>query len=159
MSLLTLASTNLIVCGGGCFETQLCMRLIELKHSNNLPEYCKYIDTVIFSLLHVVMAISKDSALLHNVDTKFHHHWLNQESSVTCCCGAVTKSSVEYEFISFPEILNSPSESLIADKKTVNNSMLFPNIVHVEEIYIHNLRSAFELANLVLRIGMKVILN
>lgn len=162
LALKALSNDGFVVCGGGCMETQISMRLQRLRQSDVLCEKFKHLDVIIFSLLSASMGVTEESsALNHSVDNMYHHHWVNIDSSSRCCCGALLKHP-EFRFISFLELFHSSPENFhfsVDSSELSNFEIGQPAIVHVRDIYICNLRSVFELAGLVLRIGIKIIPN
>ena len=156
IALSSLSRNSKVVCGGGCMQTQLSFHLCKLKQKSVGTN----IDVIIKSLLSTSMAVASCelTALCHSVDNMFFHHWINADDVSGCCCGAVKKQD-GIQFINFLELLNSQSWKTFPVNETTEIVSGTPSIVHVRDVFIHNLRSAFELANLVLRIGIKILPN
>ena len=173
VTLETVSKSEKVVCGGGCTVTQLVMKFIlnfEFHDDSLLRRFQPHhLSVYIGALLRLCQAVARhDSPLHHRVDSEHFHHWIGDEDSATstCCCGQLKKQP-GMKFVDFLELQNSlsccrmPASTVFSANVDDSSAELLEAptvlVVESEEILVHNLASAFQLANMVLRIGSKVV--
>jgi len=153
ISLRTVSSNDLVVNGGGCVETQLAIHLLQEFMSS------KYVRVFITSLLKLSQAVCKRPALHHRVDLSYFHHWI--EDSPKCCCGMLLKTT-ELKFVGFLELLKSNFPVDVVPISEYDGTSVARNetadvVLHSQTIFSHNFASSIQLANMVLRMGAKIV--
>lgn len=156
-----------VVYGGGCTETIISMELLNVLADNtnvigsSLPyEYRKVIFVFIKSILDIASKIEQASSYFeHSIDRTHHHHWVNGVTSSTCCCGLIKRGDFQpLYFISFKELLMSN----MSGSYHMNNSVPVqfvsgPFLSQSKNMYMSNIKTATQAAEIIMKIGYQVI--
>eukprot|EP00795_Rhopilema_esculentum_P010515 gene10515-19237_t len=177
-SLFHLIDDPRVLCGGGCFEAQVASFVCDLVGKGfTREEKMKYkllekLDQENWkqALYSIAKSFERVANSIHKIngdcytDSIFGHLWCfpasTEPSSVVdedycCCCGSVNYcSELKFESLNFDRRFPSAGNEHGKDVKTDHLATCFPQIVDSLFLRKECIASAFELCNIILRVGI-----